>query len=813
MKYLKDHPVDYSKEKIYPLLKKMKVRLSWNVLNGFLSMSFLTILSVQCQQERDKYFEEPNWVGKPIYETLQDEGRFSQYLRLLDKTRYAGSLKGTGLWTVFAPNDEAVTDYLREKHYTSVEDIPQNEVEKLVSYSLLFSKYRFEQLSDVLSSGWDTLQSLKKKTLYYETIYREYNGTDSVWIVDPTDGRSYTTNDNNYKYLPFYLDRYFSTRSAPLTADDYNTFYPTLYTGKNVQGSTILQENIRSANGVVHEVNKVNEPLPNLQQILTNDDQYSDFRHLFDLRDPVTGELYFYQYTNNLTLTTYFRKMFPSLDIRQIYVKIYNEIKIPLNCERYSHSGGADVSINPETNGYTLFAPNNTAMRKFYDEIVKGYYPSVEALPQHILSYFINSQTVPELVWPKGFSNAMNAYGDYVNGAGQRGQGLDKSVVTDIRPASNGFFYGSDDYIKSHFFETVYTEILLNRSYSLAYNAIDKYFSGTLLTELTKCALNGYPDEDFTILLPSDELLEADGFRWEYISTQSNTYGFQHTYGGNTVVFADDRIQRLIRSHIFKRIKDTRITDFSGNPSGAYGGYAYAVNDYGDLIRYKDGKVQMLGNYDADDRVTVTPLKTFSNGQVFTIDKLLQYSICTGQTECSEKDMSEYIRQAAIDNPDVSKSVEYWEYILNSGQFNFNKTSFWTLLLPNNDAIAQAIANGHLRPLSAIISEPYLLTQAIDFFRYHLIPGTVYADDGYNQVLSNSGKAFPSVTAVTSLKIGLDNALVKIDKVAGRLRFSSFKSANVGETLVVPGETHSNLFGAKAVLHEIDNYLFYEPVK
>ena len=781
----------------------------------FYFMLLAALLLVQCQKERDAYYEAPKWRGESIYETLQNEGNFRKYLKLADMTQYSVSLKGNGLWTVFAPDDAAVDAWLAEKGYSSVDAVPVTEANKIVAYSMLFNKYELNQLSDVLYGGWDTIQSIKKRTPYYETIHKEwykYRG-DSIWVISPTVGGNFnSTNDKNYKYLPFYLDRYFSSRLIPLTAADYNTFYSSPYTGQNIQRASVTKADMIAKNGVVHEIDKVNEPLPTLEDLL-NDENYSIFKSLININGK-TGQPYFIVYLTDSRgeITQYFKKLYPSENIDMVYIKFY-DLPIPLNCERYMSSYGS-TSKDPEMNGWTIFAPNNSAVQKFFDEVIKGYdYESLEDLPLDILHYFISSQMTDVMVWPGEYSSSMNVMGDYLNGLGSKGPGLDRSVYTDIKPASNGFFYGSNDYIRNHFFETVYTEILLQPSkYSMLYLALQNM---ALRSDLVKCRLNAYETEDYTVLLLTDDLLKADGFTTDQTGS-SNEFRYS-----DPAVNAVQRIQRLVRSHVFKRIKtadiDTRILTFAGDPTGLYEGYAYAMNDYGDMVRYRNGKIQMLGDYETGHDVTATHVKTFSNGQVFAIDRMLQFS----KTENSADEVKQRriidILNAAIRNPNVSQYAAYMKYILQDASMTWSlPDGQLTILMPNNNALAQARAAGFIQTVQAIADAASAgnmapLERATDFFKYHVIIGAQYVNDGYEDMLLPTGKVQKYVPTSTALKLLFDNTYLRLDKSAGNLRVSTDRSAYEAQAFVVPGLDHSNLFSSRAVLHEIDGFMVFQP--
>jgi uncharacterized surface protein with fasciclin (FAS1) repeats len=810
---------------------------------------FALLLMAQCQKERDMYYEKPAWAGKSIYEVLQEEGRFGLYLQCVDKTLYANSFKSNGLWTAFAPNDAAFDAYLKANGYASVADISQADAEKLVAYSMLYNRYELDRLPDVLGGKqgavWDTMRSTKKKTPYYETLHREMYKGDSIWVANPTRYNNISSNDNNYKYLPFYLSRSFGSKQP----SDFETFYPQRpYTGKNVQAASVVKQDMVASNGVVHEVDYVNEPLPTLEDLLGGED-YSEFKELLEFKNS-EGAPFFYTYSTSTAFTTYFKTMYPSRNISTVYCKLYNvpfeflrapadNIAIPLNCEQYFLAGA-------EEDGYTLFAPNNAAVQKFYRDVVEQYgYASVKDMPSNVLSYFINAHMALNVIWPSEYQGARNVYENYINGVGKNGAAFDPNIYVDVKPASNGLFYGANSYVKNHYFETVLTEILLRpKQYTFMYNALQKHFPTTLMEDFVKCPLNGYTEENYTILLPTDDQLKADGFDWKWPDGAS-AYEFTHSGDG---VNAGVRIQRLVRSHVFKRIKtaaiDARITDFSGNRSNGYEGYEYAVNEYGDMVRYRGNQIEMIGNYTAGEKVTATKVKEFSNGQVFTIDKLLQYAEAANGYE--EKTLMERIKQAAIDNPNISMAADYMEYLLSTGKYSLNADAFWTILLPTNtqmqelQTIQEIVydADGNPKqekrkvylPLNIIISEEQKTTNAEGanadwnwsksvedikkLFQYHIIPGILYINDGYEQVVFNTGRVQPEALATTALKDGLNSTFVRILKDRGNennLQFSSSGySAETKTISVVKGVNRSNIFAPKAVIHEVDGYLMYK---
>ena len=367
------------------------------------------------------------------------------------------------------------------------------------------------------------------------------------------------------------------------------------------------------------------------------------------------------------------------------------------------------------------------------------------------------------------------------------------------------------------FAQQVFSEILLNPKYSLLNHAFEAYFESSLKDELMRCALNNYGSSNYIVLLPSDEQLSAEGFSWVW---GGSSYTFSHS---NSLVSATNRMQRLVKSHVFKRINNSEINttleDFSGNPTLGYDGYGYAVNDYGDMIRFKGNKLQMLGNYEEDEWVTVTPEKEFMNGTVYTIDKMLQYSRYKSYPSSAEgwteQDMLVYIKEAAANNPDISLYADYMSYMLDPTQnttfpYSISTSSSYTILMPNNTAMQNAITNGDIPALSDVKGNLENLQKAITFMKYHVLTGSLYLNDGYNRILLSSGAAQQFDVATTTYKDLISSTFVRIEKDASNnLKFITQNESLNMSASVVKGSNHSNLFGNKAVLHEVDNYLIY----
>jgi len=294
----------------------------------------LAFVFIQCN-DTESYYERPAWLEKPIYDVLKEEGHFSKYLQCVDKTEYALVLKGAGLYTVFAPNDSAFAAYLTKKSYASVDDIPADEVKTLVAYSIVYGKWPSQHLGDYLDQQLYVTGAFKRKTTCYALPYKDssynnnwvFNQTTASGVSVSSSNYQYSLSENNYKYLPVFTEAYFNSFPSPLTASDYNTFFPnSVYTGKNVQEGYIVNEDIIAENGIIHEVSTVNEPLKNMDDIL-KEPAYSAFKALLDLKDS-KGQNVFLKYTETpAEWLDMFRKLRPGETIDKVYQKYYDWCK------------------------------------------------------------------------------------------------------------------------------------------------------------------------------------------------------------------------------------------------------------------------------------------------------------------------------------------------------------------------------------------------------------------------------------------------------------------------------------------------------
>lgn len=708
---------------------------------------FSLSLFIGCNKE-DDYFAEPDWLQKPLYEILQSEGNFSNYLACIDRTLYAGQIKEGGYFTLIAPNDNAFATFLQQNGYSSVADIPQEVVNKIVAYSMVQSYWLSENLGDIFTgtvgNRYSVGDGLKKQTYYYETLYKDPEYSNN-WVIDQNiDGTTFSqSSDNNFKYYPVFMQNYFS--KSNLTATDYNEFFPnTQYVGGetvgtgvigNIYNGTIIKPNIKGRNGIAHEVSVVNLPLNNMDKYLIQN-QYATFKSLLDFKN-LSGEYVYKHYTEDAVLAEKYKIVRPNDGINKIYVKSYSTSgEQPLSFSPALEVIYNDNTKNTQSDGYTLFVPSNEILTNYLHSRLLKYYDKLSDLPIEAVTTLINTHMVNTMVWPSQLKSSQVSTGEYINGQGSTGISYYDFGVIDKKLTSNGFIYTIDHVIKSKLFETVYSEIFLNPAYLYLNAAYIKYYgTSSLKDELMKSKITGYPNHRYTSLLISDEQFKNDGF-----SYNTETSNFSNSLLVNTNV--TDRIRRLMRLHLFEGWVDAGVDSEVKFDDGIsdYGGWGFRNTTSGDVVRYKNNQLQATGNIEDNTVVNITKGETFDNGTVYTIDKTLQYSQRESAPTLKEGWNSNtlwyYIRQTGTENTNVSQFADYVQYALKSTTtdelLGISEDNFYTIVMPNNNALTRARLVGDLPNLDSLkngLLSTGRIEMCIDFLKSHFLQGYELPDD------------------------------------------------------------------------------------
>ncbi len=739
-----------------------------SLLSGFLIVFISSFFFTSCRKEAfDAYYGRPESLEPPIYQQLAAKGNFKSLLAAIDKAGYKNTLGAAGYWTMFAPHDSAFQVYFAENGISGIDQLDSATCRQIVTYSLVYNAFKLERLGDYQnnSTGWVPGSAFKRRTANYTYVY---DATDTAGrpmkVVASNRNNNGTTfyadADNNNKYIPYFVTSFMNSKN--LTAADYNYFYPnTPFTGFNVVDAVVTEKDIAAENGVIHVINKVITALPSIDQYLGGKPEYSVFKSLFDK--------YLVQYVLNAGMTNRYQSTTGST--QQVFTKVYNSaLAFSLNNENYLAANN-----DAQTDSYTIFAPTNDALQPYINSVLLEKYTSLDAMPINIIYDFVNAHLWQRAVWPTKFNNTYNTLNEEAR--------FDPATdVVDRKILSNGIFYGTSKVQEANVFTSVYGKAYLDPDYSMMIRLLD--------LELKSQISDIY--RNYTLFMISNEMFNAAGYTTD--ASVSNTFSEQwrftpppgSTLPASTGATTRNRLLRILNLHV---VPSTVVTNLSGE--GAIMTYG------GEYIGYKNNTVFAAGNLDSNNVANVVNSVAATNGRVFYLDQFLNFS---------ENLIGRHIEE--LGTPTASQYNYFWQYLKNSTIWN-NTTkeitgvangSFYTLFIPNNAAIMDAVRAGFLPGNTTTGVPAFSPTAPADrelvnrFIYYHFLDKRTIAADGVE-----SG-AFSTI-----LKTNLgDPTTIFVNNMPGMLRLTdmSNRTANV---VSAPSTYLSN----RLVIHLIDNYLQY----
>ena len=714
---------------------------------GFCYLAILVLFTNCRKKEWDAYYSRPSNLAPPIYQELQARGNFTHLLSAIDKAGYKQTLSKGGYWTLFAPNDAAFEAYFQQYGFKGDEDLDTATADAIVRYALVYNAYREEDLSDQQTAGGaDTSMAYKRKTAYYDWVYTE-NGRK---VISANGNGVYNDNDNNNKYLPYFLDRFLTANH--LTSADYTFFFPqTPYTGFNVAGAQVVTPDIAAENGLIDEVNKVITPLPSLEAYLASNPDYSEFKKLID-------KLVFYQSDDAVTERN--QALTGSAD--SVYAKLYSaSLAFSPNNENY-----LTTSTDGQASGWSLVVPTNEALIPYENKIL-AHYKTFDAAPPSVLLELLNAHMWTSSLWPSALARTVNSEGEVPT--------FSLANVTDKKVCSNGLFYGINSVQDANAFRTIYGKAFLDPAFSLMTQALNA-------DALNYSVMN--PNIRYTMFMMSNKVLQAAGYDYD-----GNRSSWSYLAPGGTIEYdpgAQQRIFQILETSLFIT-QNGELDNLSGE------GIAEAWN--GQYVRYKNNTVWASGNLDAGNVVHIDSTATTANGKVYYTDGLLTFT---------EHNVGYQLGELAQSDPDDFGS--FYNYLINTVMWNPTTTEItgitsgtkYTFFIPTNAAIAQAVKDGWL-PGDAATGTPDFAPaddndkqKVTQFITYHILNSNTIAADG-----KNSG-SYPTVLKTT----GGDITLIKINNSPGRMQlideYNDTAEANIAK---------SNILSDWTLIHSINKVL------
>jgi uncharacterized surface protein with fasciclin (FAS1) repeats len=727
-----------------------------SVLTGLFKVAII-ILFFSCKE--DPYYARPDSLEPTIYIQLEQKGNFSSYLSCVDRAGYKDVLSRAGYFTVFAPTDEAFSTFLASKNVGSVDNLSDELVNKIVTYSVIYSGYSKDQLDDFQSNDsldWIDDVAFKRRTAYYNWVYVDTINGSEMHIADmnavgaeETPGGVHRSEDYNNKHIPYFTDKFFEKEK--LSQYDYNYFYPDItFSGFNLVDAEVIESDLHAENGMLHIVNKVITPLPSLDELISSNPQYSEFKKLLDnylVEYNLAGDDLHYRYEQATGKRP------------DIYIKEYPTLNFAPNCENFLRYG-LGQQHDAQIDGWTAFVPTNAALQDFYNTKFLEHYGSIDIMPQQLISELVNAHLFRTTVWPSKFDITVNPFGEPARFDAE-------SNVVEKKIGSNGFFYGVDKVQETDGFYTLLGDIYLNPDYSLMLQAL--YTTG-LYAIVKNTNLN------FTIFMVPNSGFESIGFSFD---DALNSWTLDNEFLGNN---ATQALNRIINLHIVvnKEFDNFMETGF--------------IQTYGDeFIRYKGGSVWCTGNRHKSPIVLPLHKKERSNGVSYVISDLLYYTTLNIGEDLIGDDYTNFFKYLIKSD----KALPGFLYDKTTQAItNFSISDPNTLLVPCDTAIDAAVRDGYLPPITDFDFTEEELDMVAKFVWYHCLNGMIIVPE--NEISGDVKTLYKTVDGST---------YVAVHNEGGNILF--FDDYGNTAKVIDPNDTKKTVLSNNAVIHLVSNYLRY----
>lgn len=665
-------------------------------MKKYFLMGLFCLSLASCQREIDKYYEIPDWLKGNAYEVMEDRGDFSLFMKAVDRSSYASLVKGKGIVTVMAPTDDAFSAYLSKHNYSSVEDISQTELDKLIGYHLIYYSYTKQNFLFYNPNGIDAELDVPGAYFKFRTKSRDAIST----AKDYASGGVMRKIMHKDRFIPVISDYSLSGwQTSP--KDEYEKMFPgSTYTGGtnsfNISNAGIVGDEIVTDNGYLYVIDQVLEPLETLYTEMSQEgSEYSKFAEMYD-------RFVKYEYDEDAT-TDYGNG-------DSLFVHSHYSLP-PIACEWTNLTMGIpDYSQLHYLSAisFMILAPDNAAIDNFYQKYWAASFSSLDELNFVPLYYFMNEHAntyMSKMFSATSLSQIINMYDIY-----------DGSTIAEpsyVKVCTNGIFGGmKGNVITPEAFESPIAPALCNKDYNLFALIAHR---GALINKIKSIY-----DTQFNVFFPNDQMLKRTEYNGDFIQySKGNPYIINdeqvqvaNAEDGTISNISSAQAQEIAGAHITDKVVSTR----NANSEVIYSSY----NDFEYLYRVDD-KIYSSAMWNSKAlgyEVSVPTVKLIKDYGDFGASYALEGDNTTVALLPERANFKDRVMQDR--NMEDYKGINVYLNASNVGKgdnaFSFIQGNRFIVLAPNNAAVMADITGSKNFPLTGTMDEKnmYVMSLFID---------------------------------------------------------------------------------------------------
>jgi len=806
--------------------------------------------------------EMPGWLGSSIYEYLNDNGNYTNYVELIKDLNYQDVLAKTGSKTLFIADDDAFNRFYAKnpwgvKNYKNL-SIAQKKL--VLNGAMINNAYQTMTLSSTegpqLGEGGpkegDCMRRLTALSIYDSVplILPSEMPDTKYWAAFKTKPEGILClKDMTAAPMIHFLEKQLSKNK--ITNSDYDFLFNYRTERKSgdasVNGITIETQNIKCLNGFVHKMADVMIPLDNMAEIIRQNPITSAYSKLLERYSAPHYDA---------TVTTNYNRIYGA-NVEKVYQKRY--------FSDYSQGGGTNdkapdgspviglLKFDPGWNSYfsktiasitndialqenmsVMIVPSNEALDRYFNneggKVLKNYYGTWENVPDEVISKLINNNMFNSFI-----STVPSKFATVLNDASNE-MGLTTSAIDSVYLGCNGAVYLSNKVFSPAAFSSVSFPALINDNMKIFYwaierleffaylNSMDSYYSffiptnNALLRYIDPVSFGQTTTKIFQFwydptALTVEERVKASIWNYDVVNNVR-----KDSIGMATFAMITNRLQDMLDYHVVIGNVESGNTFYQTK-----GGGTLMVEN----IAGGEGGMKVSGGYQIENNKEITVNQIYDessegNGKTY----ILENSPLLTCKKSVYDVLNEHIEFKRF--LDLMKGTPYFEkirdkaYICGSTNISLFNTFNYTVYVPTNESIQELQDGGKLPTWEQIDALPdgtpkdSLKNVVNAFVKYHIQDNSLYIGGG-----SSAGNFETAlINSVTQrfykLSVNADNNGISITDNAGNQRHvtSDTKLRN----LMAREYQYNGTDAAKAtlietssyaVIHQIDGPLMY----
>lgn len=648
-------------------------------LRKMLWLMLIPFFATSCEDNLDKHYEIPDWVNSNAWEVMSsgEHGNFSIFLEGAELAGFRPVLEGKTIVTVMAPDDASFRTYLSEHDYSSVKDIPTDELKKIIGFHLVYYSYPTEKLINYRPTG--DLETDEEKEIGAGLFYKHRTRSLDAPTWETTSTGKQVMVYHLERFIPVFSYMYFNTKMIS-AKDNYEAILPhSTWTGDNgfnVCDASVKEYGIATTNGYIYTVDRVIEPLETIYTELKDKDEYSEFLALYD---KVGGSQYVYDSELSKTYGA-------SYGVDSIYQHTHTVLP-NIACEWPTTNYAQFQTLT--SIGYTVFAPTNQAINQLFNSFWKeGGYVSLNEVDDVALNTLFLNYASGTLLFPEDIEKAMTEEDFELD--------LNMAAISEKKLCSNGILYGLNEIKVPNYFNTVAGPAYQNKNarsylYALAGGGALPVYNSNL--------------SKYMVMIPTAEQFANAGISTSY-STQTLTKDTEE----GAVNLSSGEMQDIVYMHTIN------LPTAANSTLPTEGSKVYETMSPYNYWFVHNGKITCNAkfNLQLNPQNIEEPFGNFSiigdesNGTVYQYDNNAMFTRETEELErsiaiCSDKNFVYYafaqlLKEAGLVSGETIRSVYQNENGIDT-KVRFN------IFIPTNTAIRNALTANRLPGVSGSMDD------------------------------------------------------------------------------------------------------------